>query len=64
MADMDLIDWPNMGAVYDWQKPSTKSQLTKFMHNWLNIGYQKQKFYKDVVSNCPVCTTIHKTWQH
>eukprot|EP00957_Ditylum_brightwellii_P101393 7726992-Ditylum_brightwellii.AAC.1 len=34
------------------------------MHNWLNTSYQKQKFYKYAVSDCPVCCAHGKTWQY
>eukprot|EP00957_Ditylum_brightwellii_P090403 6884629-Ditylum_brightwellii.AAC.1 len=34
------------------------------MHNWLNIGQQKQKVYKDAVAVCPICQANNETWQH
>eukprot|EP00957_Ditylum_brightwellii_P183941 14011091-Ditylum_brightwellii.AAC.1 len=34
------------------------------MHNWLNTGQQRQKFYKDAVADCSVWHAKGKTWQH
>eukprot|EP00957_Ditylum_brightwellii_P172448 13128960-Ditylum_brightwellii.AAC.1 len=34
------------------------------MHNWLNMGMQKQKFYKDTVADCPICCAENETWMH
>eukprot|EP00957_Ditylum_brightwellii_P078369 5959283-Ditylum_brightwellii.AAC.1 len=52
---MKAIDWANLGSALKCQKIHSKICLIKFMHNWLNTGNQKQKFYKDAVSDCPVC---------
>eukprot|EP00957_Ditylum_brightwellii_P027079 2047442-Ditylum_brightwellii.AAC.1 len=61
---MELIDRSNLGTAYERQQLHTKVCLTKFMHNWLNTGYQKQIFHKDAVSDCPVCLATQETWQH
>eukprot|EP00957_Ditylum_brightwellii_P158639 12074698-Ditylum_brightwellii.AAC.1 len=34
------------------------------MHNLLNAGHQKQKFYKDAMADCPICCSMKETWQH
>eukprot|EP00957_Ditylum_brightwellii_P148949 11340246-Ditylum_brightwellii.AAC.1 len=53
-----------MGSALECQKLHTQARLIKFMHNWLNTGTQKQRFYKDSVDNCPICCTDDKTWMH
>eukprot|EP00957_Ditylum_brightwellii_P014866 1121289-Ditylum_brightwellii.AAC.1 len=34
------------------------------MHNWLNTGTQKQKFYEHAVMPCRVCCSETETWKH
>eukprot|EP00957_Ditylum_brightwellii_P080706 6138010-Ditylum_brightwellii.AAC.1 len=64
LQHMDEIDWDNLGKALEAQKLNTQIQIIKFMHNWLNTGTQKQKFYKDTVMSCPVCCSETETWQH
>ena len=64
MQDMKWIKWNNLGAAYDHQELYTKVHLSTLMHNWLNIGHQKQKFYDNAVSVCPICNATKETWEH
>eukprot|EP00957_Ditylum_brightwellii_P203016 15332874-Ditylum_brightwellii.AAC.1 len=61
---MEEIDWESLGAALESQKLHTQIRLIKFMHNWLNTGMQKQKFYKDAVADCPICCAENETWTH
>eukprot|EP00957_Ditylum_brightwellii_P184683 14065493-Ditylum_brightwellii.AAC.1 len=61
---MDEIDWENLGKALAAQKLNTQILIIKFMHNWMNTGTQKQKFYKDAVMLCPICCSETETWQH
>eukprot|EP00957_Ditylum_brightwellii_P038094 2880914-Ditylum_brightwellii.AAC.1 len=61
---MNKINWDNLGLAYERQQLFTKVRLVKFMHNWLNTGYQKKKFDQNAVANCPVCVSQEETWQH
>eukprot|EP00957_Ditylum_brightwellii_P175622 13371562-Ditylum_brightwellii.AAC.1 len=61
---MDKIDWNQLGNALEHQKLHTQVQLVKFVHNWLNTGTQKQKFYEDAVTDCPNCCTENGTWMH
>eukprot|EP00957_Ditylum_brightwellii_P108685 8290082-Ditylum_brightwellii.AAC.1 len=38
---MKAMDWDNHGSALKRQKLHSKILLIKFMHNWLNTGYQK-----------------------
>eukprot|EP00957_Ditylum_brightwellii_P001398 109756-Ditylum_brightwellii.AAC.1 len=64
MEDMDLIDWDNLGAAMERLKLQVKVQLVKFMHNWLNTIKQKQRFYRDAIADCTVCTAKNDTWTY
>eukprot|EP00957_Ditylum_brightwellii_P007220 548623-Ditylum_brightwellii.AAC.1 len=61
---MDKIEWNQLGNALEHQKLHTLVRLGKFMHNWLNTGMQKQKFYEDAVADCPICCAENKTWMH
>eukprot|EP00957_Ditylum_brightwellii_P128895 9832001-Ditylum_brightwellii.AAC.1 len=61
---MEEIEWDCMGSALECQKLHTQTRLIKFMHNWLNIGTQKQKFYEDAVAECPICCMEDETWMH
>jgi hypothetical protein len=50
-AQMEEIEWDCLGNALECQKLHTQVRLIKFMHNWLNTGTQKQRFYKDAVSD-------------
>eukprot|EP00957_Ditylum_brightwellii_P027408 2072258-Ditylum_brightwellii.AAC.1 len=63
-AQMEEIEWDRLGNALERQKLHTQIQLIKFMHNWLNTGMQKQKFYKDAVAGCPICCAENETWTH
>jgi hypothetical protein len=62
IEDMNKIDWDNQGPAYERQQLFTKVQLVKFMHNWLNTGYQKKKFDQNAVADCLVCVSQEETW--
>jgi hypothetical protein len=64
IEDMNKIDWDNLGIAYERQRLFTKVRLVKFMHNWLNTGYQKKKIDQAAVDDCPVCGAQEETWQH
>eukprot|EP00957_Ditylum_brightwellii_P092876 7070864-Ditylum_brightwellii.AAC.1 len=64
IEDMNKIDWDNLGIAYEQQQLFTKVRLVKFMHNWLNTGYQKKKIDQTAVDDCPVCGAHEETWQH
>eukprot|EP00957_Ditylum_brightwellii_P010707 811516-Ditylum_brightwellii.AAC.1 len=61
---MDKIEWNRLGNALEHQKLHTQVQLVKFMHNRLNTGKQKQKFYEDTVADCPICCAENETWMH
>eukprot|EP00957_Ditylum_brightwellii_P123894 9444308-Ditylum_brightwellii.AAC.1 len=63
-AQMEEIDWDSLGAALKSQKLHTQIQLIKFMHNWFNTGKQKQKFYEDTITDCPICCAEKETWTH
>eukprot|EP00957_Ditylum_brightwellii_P007637 577350-Ditylum_brightwellii.AAC.1 len=64
MEDMKLIDWDDLCAALERQKLQATVQLVKFMHNWLNINEQKQRFYEDATADCLVCTAKNEMWTH
>eukprot|EP00957_Ditylum_brightwellii_P206574 15349062-Ditylum_brightwellii.AAC.1 len=64
IPDMNLIDWDNLRAVLERQQLTTKMRLVKLMHDWLNMGHQKQTFNEDAVADCPVCDAKKETWTH
>eukprot|EP00957_Ditylum_brightwellii_P210249 15364735-Ditylum_brightwellii.AAC.1 len=64
ILEMTLIDWDNLRAALERQRLRTKVRLVKFMHNWLNMGHQKQKCNEDVVGDCPICHATKETWTH
>eukprot|EP00957_Ditylum_brightwellii_P176782 13466444-Ditylum_brightwellii.AAC.1 len=64
LQQIDEIDWDNLGKALAAQKLNTQMQIIKFMHNWLNTGTQKQKFYKDAIMSCPVFCLETEKWQH
>eukprot|EP00957_Ditylum_brightwellii_P150415 11454001-Ditylum_brightwellii.AAC.1 len=61
---MEEINWDSLGTALESQNLHTQVRLIKFMHNWLNTGMQKQKFYEDAIADCPICCAENKTWAH
>eukprot|EP00957_Ditylum_brightwellii_P209594 15362396-Ditylum_brightwellii.AAC.1 len=60
--DMNKIDWDNLRITLEQQQLFNKVRLVKFMHNWLNTGYQKKQINKNAVDTCPMCLDAKKTW--
>eukprot|EP00957_Ditylum_brightwellii_P138055 10525136-Ditylum_brightwellii.AAC.1 len=61
---MNKIDWDNLGIMLERQQLFNNVQLVKFMHNWLNTGYQKKQMDKHAVNTCPICLDAEETWRH
>eukprot|EP00957_Ditylum_brightwellii_P127974 9759606-Ditylum_brightwellii.AAC.1 len=64
IANMNKIDWDNLGTALERQQLFNKVRLVKFMHNWLNMGYQKKQIDKNATNACPICLDTEETWQH
>eukprot|EP00957_Ditylum_brightwellii_P140079 10673679-Ditylum_brightwellii.AAC.1 len=61
---MNKIAWDNLGSALECQHLHNKVRLVKFIHNWLNTGYQKKKFDENAVDGCPVCQTTEEIWMY
>lgn len=50
-----IIDWSGMAAALAAESPGFRVQAVKFMHDWLNMGVQKQKIEPSTSDKCSCC---------